>query len=124
MSRYWRLVLAAFLLGGVCAVGFRVLRLELEAGPAGLRVAQVVDLETVGWQQADNGWLAIASPGVPRINESFAGGPISIAGTMYPQGLGTYPQSEITYKVEPGYTRFESDVGVDDKTPADRKSVV
>lgn len=62
-----------------------------------------------------NGW------GPPEKNRSNGemgatdGAPLKIRGATYPKGLGIHAASEITYTLNGGYTRFISDIGVDDE---------
>ena len=53
-------------------------------------------------------------PGFPAKRRSVVGGPLSIAGMKFDRGLGTRAPSRIDYRLEGGYTRFESRYGIDD----------
>jgi hypothetical protein len=47
-------------------------------------------------------------------------GDLRLAGSTYDKGLGTYPQSRLTYTLAGGYQRFEVRVGLDDRAAAIR----
>ena len=80
-------------------------------------VGQTVYLSDLPWASASTGWLAIANDGLPAKDFSFPGRPITLRGVTYRKGIGTYPVSEIVYRLDGDYTVFESDVGLDDAVP-------
>lgn len=62
------------------------------------------------WQRA----LGNQAYGELRENRAIEGGPLTIAGKTYPQGLGTHAISEIPYPVRSGMARLRGKVGMDD----------
>ncbi|MCA9240230.1 MAG: NPCBM/NEW2 domain-containing protein, partial [Planctomycetales bacterium] len=62
-----------------------------------------------------NGWGPIeldASNGEQQLGD---GGPITLNGVTYAKGLGVHSYSEVTYDLSGQYTRFVSDIGIDDE---------
>ena len=56
-----------------------------------------------------NGW------GDFRQNESAGGGPLKLAGTVFPKGIGSHAYSELAFDLtDKGYKRFYAQVGHDD----------
>lgn len=49
------------------------------------------------------------------MGKSVESNPISIGGKVYEHGLGTHANSELRYKLDNRYQRFEAMVGVDDE---------
>ncbi|NOZ57004.1 MAG: hypothetical protein GXO73_09495, partial [Calditrichaeota bacterium] len=72
------------------------------------------DLEPV---EATAGW------GTVRRDRSSDGGPLRIGGKRFSRGLGTHAESDIVYRLNGLFERFEAVVGVDDETHG-RGSVV
>ncbi|MBI2863507.1 MAG: NPCBM/NEW2 domain-containing protein, partial [Chloroflexi bacterium] len=70
------------------------------------------------------GWVAVANEGQPLRDEAFLGGPIRIGGYVYEKGIGTYPLSEIEFRLNGEYNAFESEMGVDDSVPAGRGGAI
>lgn len=66
--------------------------------------------------------VPIDNSGVPRLDVSVNGTPITLNGVVYPKGLGVHPlwnaPSEVTYNLWGRYSSFISDVGLDDETDA------
>ena len=59
-------------------------------------------------------WVsATAGYGTVQKNASILGDPLTLAGTVYPSGLGTHAASTITYNLAGNYTTFASTVGID-----------
>ena len=52
--------------------------------------------------------------GAPQKNKSFAGGPLTLAGKVYAEGIGTRAPSRIEIKVNGNGVRFTATVGLDD----------
>ncbi|MCX7805947.1 MAG: NPCBM/NEW2 domain-containing protein [Planctomycetota bacterium] len=48
-----------------------------------------------------------------KMDMNAQGGPISIAGSRYPWGIGVHADSEITFPLEGRYQEFRSDIGID-----------
>ena len=66
-------------------------------------------LSGLTWTSATAGW------GTPQKNASIGSTTLSLRGTTYASGVGTHASSTITYDLAGGYTRFLSDVGIDDE---------
>lgn len=64
------------------------------------------------WASATTGWGNVQKD---KSNEQRT---ITLNGTTYAKGIGTHAISEITYNLNGGYYRFQSDVGVDDEVQA------
>lgn len=62
-----------------------------------------------------NGWGPIELDTSNGEDDGGDGNPITLNGVVYDKGLGVHAYSEITYNVSAGYSRFISDVGVDDE---------
>ncbi|MCB5163972.1 NPCBM/NEW2 domain-containing protein [Streptomyces bambusae] len=73
---------------------------------------RTVDLSDLDWADAR------ADFGTVRKDRSVDGNPIRLNGTAYAKGLGTHANGSITYHLNGGYTRFRSDIGVDDEVTA------
>ncbi|MFI9326830.1 NPCBM/NEW2 domain-containing protein [Kitasatospora sp. NPDC052868] len=73
---------------------------------------QTVDLSDLTWSNASSG------SGTVHKDRSVDSNPIKLNGTAYPKGIGTHADSVITYTLDGGYSRFQSDVGVDDEVGA------
>lgn len=54
-----------------------------------------------------------ASYGTININKSVTGQPLRVAGTVYPNGIGTHSTSIITYELPQGTQRFTAMAGLD-----------
>ena len=69
--------------------------------------------------------LSLASQAYGELRENLAveGGPLRIAGTVYPKGLGSHAVSEIPVTVPEGALRFSGAAGVDDAAGAGKGSV-
>ncbi|HEX9016922.1 MAG TPA: NPCBM/NEW2 domain-containing protein [Chloroflexota bacterium] len=85
---------------------------------------QPLYLSDARWETANTGWVALADDNLPKLDTSFQNNPISISGTSYGKGIGTFPLSEITYRLDGRYGLFESMVGLDDAVPQGKGSVV
>ncbi|WP_214322828.1 NPCBM/NEW2 domain-containing protein [Nonomuraea sediminis] len=73
---------------------------------------QTVDLSDLTWSDARSDF------GTVRKDKSVDGNPIRLNGTAYAKGIGTHANGTITYALNGGYARFQSDVGVDDEVGA------
>ncbi len=70
------------------------------------------------WSAASNGWGPVE---VDRSNGEQAagdGGPLTLNGVVYERGLGVHAPAQVVYDLEPGCTRFQADLGVDDEAGA------
>lgn len=64
---------------------------------------------------SDLPWESWSGYEMPKINTSRSRGPVTIGGTVYAKGLGMHAVSSVTYDLSEGnYSRFRSDIGVDD----------
>ncbi|MER5863678.1 NPCBM/NEW2 domain-containing protein [Kitasatospora sp. NPDC002040] len=71
-----------------------------------------VNLSELAWSDARSDF------GTVRKDRSVDGNPIRLNGTGYAKGIGTHANSSVTYPLNGGYTRFRSDVGIDDEITA------
>ncbi|MBI4319695.1 MAG: NPCBM/NEW2 domain-containing protein [Chloroflexi bacterium] len=85
--------------------------------PPTIVVGQTVYLSDLPWERATTGWLAVANDGFIARDLSFAGKPIKLRDVAYDKGIGTYPVSEIEYKLGGQFVSFEARVGLDDEVP-------
>ncbi|CAN5379540.1 hypothetical protein BH09PLA1_BH09PLA1_35040 [soil metagenome] len=76
-------------------------------------LAYLSDLSWVGTPQ--NGWGPVERDMSNGGNGAFDGRPLMLNGVVYGKGLGAHAQSSITYNLAGAYSRFTSDVGVDDE---------
>ncbi|MEV7415335.1 NPCBM/NEW2 domain-containing protein [Streptomyces sp. NPDC089919] len=68
---------------------------------------------------SDLNWSsARADFGTVQKDRSVDGNPIRLNGTAYAKGIGTHANSTVTYPLGGSYTRFTSDIGVDDEVSA------
>jgi hypothetical protein len=97
--------------------GAASVRLALGAGTGGPLAGQWTPLGELAWQWASTGWLGVANQHRPRLDQSFVGRPLAIGGIGFGRGIGTYPLSELAYRLDGQFSRFTARVGVDDATP-------
>ncbi|MEU7013974.1 NPCBM/NEW2 domain-containing protein [Streptomyces sp. NPDC046385] len=71
-----------------------------------------VDLSALTWSSARSDFGSVTK------DRSVDGAPIRLNGTAYAKGIGTHANSTVTYTLDGGYTRFQSDLGVDDEVTA------
>ncbi|MCX5206645.1 NPCBM/NEW2 domain-containing protein [Streptomyces sp. NBC_00237] len=79
---------------------------------AGSGGGQAVQLSDLAWSDARSDF------GTPRKDRSVDGNPIRLNGTAYAKGVGTHANGSLTYALNGAYSRFSSDVGVDDEVGA------
>lgn len=72
-------------------------------------VESEVYLSDLNWQSAKTDW------GTINKDRSINNGPLTLDGKKYEKGMGTHASSEIVYKLDGKYSRFVSDIGVDDE---------
>src|SRR5207302_11316166 len=115
-TRGWPLRLAGLgvLVALAAAAGLLGDRAAVVAGADGPMAGEWVPLGDLEWDEATTGWLGVANQHLPRKDLSFDAKPISIGAESFARGIGTYPLSEITYRLDGGYARFTARVGVDD----------
>jgi hypothetical protein len=58
---------------------------------------------------------AINGLGTVKYNQSTDGAPIKLNGITYAKGLGLHANSEITYQLNGNFSRFITDIGIDDE---------
>ncbi|MGW7484401.1 NPCBM/NEW2 domain-containing protein, partial [Nonomuraea muscovyensis] len=73
---------------------------------------QAVDLSGLTWSSARSDF------GTVQKDKSVDGNPIRLNGTSYAKGLGIHANGSITYTLNGAYSRFQSDIGVDDEVNA------
>lgn len=68
---------------------------------------------------------AINGLGAVKYDQSIDGAPIKLRGVTYAKGIGCHANSEITYKLNGNFSRFITDIGIDDEIapPPTRGSV-
>ncbi|MBI2941281.1 MAG: NPCBM/NEW2 domain-containing protein [Chloroflexi bacterium] len=98
------------------ALVWRLTALAVVAGAGGPMVGRWVPLSELEWQEGSTGWVGVANQSHPALDRSFAGGPLRIGGHTFASGVGTYPVSEITYRLDGQYSHFSAWIGVDDAT--------
>jgi len=65
------------------------------------------------------GWGAVG------IGKAAGGGPLSLSGKTYPDGIGLHARAEVVYACQPDWKRFVATVGLDDTQRSDpRASIV
>jgi hypothetical protein len=62
-----------------------------------------------------NGWGPVERDLSNGDVDAGDGVPLQLRGTTYAKGLGTHAESDVTFNLAGGYTRFLADVGVDDQ---------
>jgi putative membrane-bound dehydrogenase-like protein len=62
----------------------------------------------VPWIRASSGWGAV------NVGMNTDGGPLSIGGKVYVEGIGTHAASEIAYDLPGDFARFHCTAGIDD----------
>ncbi|MCX5394735.1 NPCBM/NEW2 domain-containing protein [Streptomyces sp. NBC_00094] len=73
---------------------------------------QTADLSDLAWSEARSDF------GTVRKDRSVDANPLRLNGTTYAKGIGTHANGTITYALNGTYTRFQSDIGVDDEVNA------
>lgn len=73
---------------------------------------------------SDLNWASWSGYQEPRKDTNRGGGPIILNGVTYAKGIGTHAASEIIYNFAGSYSRFLSDVGVDDAKDGYPASIV
>lgn len=71
-----------------------------------------VDLSALTWSSARSDFGSVTK------DRSVDGNTLRLNGTSYAKGIGTHANGTITYALNGGYSRFRSDVGVDDEVTA------
>ncbi|MGW4891488.1 NPCBM/NEW2 domain-containing protein [Kitasatospora sp. NPDC004240] len=84
-------------------------RIACGAGPA----AGTHQLSDLAWSSAGNGWGPVEKDTSNGDNLAGDGGPLTIAGTAYPKGLGVNAFSEVVYYLGGACTSLTTLVGVD-----------
>ena len=83
---------------------------------SGSSAAAAVYLSDLSWASMSNGWGPAERDGSNGELDPSDGKTISLGGVTYAKGLGVHAPSEIVYVLNGGYTRFLSDIGVDDES--------
>lgn len=74
----------------------------------------VVFLSDLEPTEAINGWGPYERDRSNGEQAAGDGGPITLDGVVYAKGLGVHAASRLTYSLGGSYSRFQSDIGVDD----------
>ena len=69
----------------------------------------VTYLSDLTWASATVGWGTIGK------DVSIKGNPLTLAGVVYPKGIGTHAVSDILYNLNGHYGSFLSEIGIDDE---------
>ncbi|MGE5611181.1 MAG: NPCBM/NEW2 domain-containing protein [Bacillota bacterium] len=77
----------------------------------------------LSWRSASNGQGPVERNMSNGGKSAKDGGTLRLNGVKYSKGLGTYAVSQVTYNLAKKYTRFTSDIGIDDSA-GNRGSVV
>jgi glucose/arabinose dehydrogenase/endonuclease YncB( thermonuclease family) len=70
-------------------------------------------LSDLAWTSATNGWGPVERDKSNGEQAAGDGGPITIAGTVYPKGLGVHAASDIRYNLAGSCSTFTASVGID-----------
>jgi len=62
------------------------------------------------WEKASAGWTP-NKDGLPRRDTDIEDKPLRLGRRTYPKGIGTHAPSEIVYRLDGQYARFQSDIG-------------
>ncbi|MCL4465138.1 MAG: NPCBM/NEW2 domain-containing protein [Chloroflexi bacterium] len=92
----------------------RLFRLGMVMGSSATLLGQWVYLSDLPWEEASTGWLAVANDNKPARDAAFSGSRLLMRGTAFEKGLGTYPLSQITYRLGGQYALFEAYAGLND----------
>jgi hypothetical protein len=76
-----------------------------------------VDLTTLEWETATSGWTPLADFHMPRRGMAFPNQPITVNGQVFTSGIGTYPFSEVIYRLGGAYGGLRGQVALDDWAP-------
>jgi parallel beta-helix repeat protein len=72
-------------------------------------------LSDLNWAAASNGYGPVEKDRSNGESNAGDGHTLTLNGTTYPKGLGVHASSEITYNLNGQYTRFITDMGIDDE---------
>ena len=76
---------------------------------------QCVDTNSVSLTEIPWSGTPINGDGAIKVNESNDGNPLTINGKVYEKGLGVHANAAIRYLLGGVYSRFETEIGVDDE---------
>lgn len=107
--RVWLLVALNVVL---VVVAISALRLAAEVADDRLVVGQWEELTDKPWVSAVTGWRGPGQRDLPLVNTALDGGPITLDGRTFEDGLGLYPFAEVVYRLDEGYSLFQATVGV------------
>lgn len=72
-------------------------------------------LSDLPWERASSEWLKMGNEGLPAADSAFyTGAPLMLGRQTFSKGLGYYAPSEVLYRLEGAYSRFEATIGVED----------
>lgn len=90
-----------------------------------MAVVNGIYVSDLKWESVKNGWGPVERDRSNGESGAGDGGLITINGKVYQKGLGVHAPSEIIYDLDGKYTRFTSDIGVDDYMgPSSAASIV
>jgi len=94
-----------------------VLALLVANAAFGQSAASLAPANEMAWRYLKTDMAASVTQGwrVTQNDKSITGNPITIAGRVYEQGLGTHAPGEMVFKLAGENRRFTADVGVDDQ---------
>ncbi|WP_428939034.1 NPCBM/NEW2 domain-containing protein [Fontivita pretiosa] len=78
-------------------------------------VSSFVYLSDLKWESASNGWGPVELDRANGEKRAGDGDALTIDGRVYSKGIGVAVESEIVYRLDGKYSRFFSDIGVDDQ---------
>jgi cytochrome c553 len=67
-------------------------------------------LSDLKWEKASAGWTP-NKDGLPRLDTDIENKPLRLGRRTYPKGIGTHAPSEIVYRLDGPYARFQADIG-------------
>ncbi|MCX6876271.1 MAG: NPCBM/NEW2 domain-containing protein [Verrucomicrobia bacterium] len=67
---------------------------------------------------ATTGWGSVG------IGKSANGGPLTLSGKVYPDGIGLHAKAEVVYACQPEWKRFVATAGIDDSQRADARASI
>ncbi len=108
----------------LCPPGYYMLFILNSSGvPSVARIVRVgsaaagdVYLSDLAWASATNGWGPVERDMSNGETAQGDGRTITLNGVPYAKGLGAHAASDITYNLGGAYSRFISDIGLDDET--------
>lgn len=85
--------------------------------------ADIVYVSDMDWTHEENRWMTAERDRSNDTYEGEEGGTLQIGGYQYEKGIGCHAYSEIEIELDGLYSRFNSDVGIDERVPKEEGSV-